>query len=72
MDLKYQARRILGKDRRSASLTAKKNDGNIARLCDRIQSQFGLQNIKHLKMKHFMRVFNELKKEGLSNTTLAG
>lgn len=71
MDLKYQIEQKLGKDRRSSVLTQYKNRGQISRLCDRIQSKYGLEKIGNLKAKHLRGVFNDLKSEGKSATTLA-
>lgn len=71
MDLKYQAAKLLGKNRRAGVLTQQKNSGQIRRFCDLVQKLYGLQNIHNLKTKHVKGVIEELKKQGLSSTTLA-
>nr|WP_321513166.1 tyrosine-type recombinase/integrase [uncultured Pseudodesulfovibrio sp.] len=71
MDLKYQAAKLLGKNRRAGVLTQQKNAGQIKRLCDLIQKKYGLQNLRNLKTKHIEGVFNDMSKEGLSPSTRA-
>ncbi|SOB56986.1 conserved protein of unknown function [Pseudodesulfovibrio profundus] len=71
MDLKYQVEKILGKNRRASKLTQYKNKGQIRRFCDLVQKKYGLQKINHLKTKHTRGVFEDLKEEGLSPSTLA-
>ncbi len=71
MDLRYQAEKLLGKNRRASTLTQYKNTGQIRRLCDLIQSKYGLESIKNLKTKHVQGVFSDLRGQGLSASTLA-
>lgn len=71
MDLRYQAEKLLGKNRRASTLTQYKNAGQIRRLCDLVQNKYGLENIKNLKTKHIHGVFNDLKEQELSSSTLA-
>lgn len=71
MGLRQQIQHIMGKDRRSSALTAYKNRGQIARLCDAIYEKYGLQNINHLKTKHIFGIMNEMKARGLGSSTLA-
>lgn len=71
MDLKYQAAKLLGKNRRAGILTQYKNAGQIRRFCDVVQRKYGLQNIRHLKTKHVLGAIEELKSQGLGSSTLA-
>lgn len=71
MDLRHQAEKMLGKDRRSATLTQYKNKGQVARFCDRVQEKYGLERLQGLKTKHIEGVFKDLKAGGLSSSTLA-
>lgn len=71
MDLRYQAEKLLGKNRRASKLTQYKNTGQIKRLCDVIQQKYGLESIRNLKTKHILGVFEELKDKGLSPSSLA-
>ncbi|MGE4421661.1 MAG: tyrosine-type recombinase/integrase [Pseudodesulfovibrio sp.] len=71
MDLKYQAAKLLGKNRRAGVLTQYKNEGQVRRFCDLVQELYGLQNIRHLKTKHILGAVKELKAQGLGSSTLA-
>lgn len=71
MDLKYQAAKLLGKNRRAGVLTQQKNAGQVRRFCDAVQAKYGLQNIRNLKAKHVVGVFEALKAQGLGSSTLA-
>lgn len=71
MDLKYQAAKLLGKNRRAGVLTQQKNAGQVRRLCDVIQDKYGLKNIRHLKTKHILGAIEDLKSHGLGSSTLA-
>ena len=71
MDLKYQAAKILGKNRRAGSLTQYKNAGQVRRFCDVVQQLYGLQNIRQLKTKHVLGAIKEFQSQGLSPSTMA-
>ncbi|WP_319466455.1 site-specific integrase [uncultured Pseudodesulfovibrio sp.] len=71
MDLRHQAKKLLGKNRRASKLTQYKNAGQVKRLCDSIQEKYGLENIRNLKTKHIFGIFEELKEKGLSPSSLA-
>nr|WP_287411896.1 site-specific integrase [Pseudodesulfovibrio sp.] len=71
MDLRYQAAKLLGKNRRAGVLTQQKNAGQVRRLCDIIQDKYALQNIRHLKTKHILGAIEDLKSQGLGSSTLA-
>ena len=71
MDLKYQAKKLLGKNRRAGVLTQQKNAGQVRRLCDVVQTKYGLQSIRNLKAKHIVGAFEDLKVQGLCSSTLA-
>lgn len=71
MDLKYQASKLLGKNRRAGTLTQQKNAGQVRRFCDVVQNKYGLQNIRNLKTKHVVGAIEELKSQGLGSSTLA-
>ncbi len=71
MDLEHQVQQIMGKDRRSASLTSYKNRGQIQRFCRSVEEKYGLCNIRHLKTKHIFGVLFDMKASGRSATTIA-
>jgi len=71
MDLKHQARKLLGRNRRAGTLTQYKNAGQVRRFCDVVQEKYGLQSIRHLKTKHVLGAIEELKSQGLGSSTMA-
>jgi site-specific recombinase XerD len=71
MDLRYQAEKLLGKNRRASKLTQYKNAGQVRRLCDVIQQKYGLEKLRNLKTKHILGAFDELEKQELSPSSRA-
>lgn len=60
-----------GKMHSASTLTAEKNIGNVERILQIIEKEFGLTNLDGIKTKHMERVFEVLQEKGLSNSTLA-
>ena len=70
--LAYQALKLVGKNWGKSSLTIEKNRGNIVRLANRLERRFGLEDIHNLKTRHLATLFEEMKAEHLSASTLSG
>lgn len=68
--LEWQARFVVGKLRSNASLTRKDRLNCLGNIGRRMEA-FGVQCIKHIKPKHVMRYFAELKDNGLSAGRIA-
>jgi len=70
--LRSQALDLVGKNWSNASQTREKNLGNINRFCDMLEAKYGLESIHNLKAKHIDGVFEELRENRMSPSTIAG
>lgn len=69
--LQQQFRDLVGKNYSKADGTIEKNLGNLDRLAVRISEKYGLENAQNLKTKHVRGVFQDMREEGLSASTIA-
>lgn len=60
------------KMRSTSAETNEKNLGNVERILEIIEQEYGLQKIESIKMKHMERVFEVLQSRDLTSSTLAG